>query len=316
MSIIYEALKKAERERAPLPRAMPIRRGVRPTQQRRTGIAAASLLIGVTLASGMSAWIWLLPGAMLPSPMEPLSTASPLSQERSARQDGEPISFTAPPAQLVRTWLPSRVDTVVSESTAVVTTRPANMPAARPDQPTPAPHPAPQPVAQASAEAAFEKALKAESGGRWDEAVQYYQEAIALKATLPEAHNNLGHLYARQHQLAAAIEEFRAALAAKPDYAIARNNLGSMYLMTGQEPLAVQEFLAALRLDRGYATPYYNLASVSARRGDVSQAVAFLRKAMALDPAVLSWVREDPDFDNLRATPEFQQLRLRSHAKR
>jgi Tfp pilus assembly protein PilF len=171
-------------------------------------------------------------------------------------------------------------------------------------------------VAQASAEAAFDNAVKAESDGRWDEAVQYYQAAIALKPTLAEAHNNLGHLYARRQQFAAAIEEFRAALAAKPDYAMARNNLGSMYLMTGQEPMAAQEFLAAVRLDPGYATPYYNLASVSARRGDGGQALAFLRKARALDPAVLSWVWEDPDFDNLRATPEFQRLRLQSHAKR
>jgi TPR repeat len=316
MSIIYEALRKAEREREPWPRAMPIRRVVRRTHKRWTGIAVASLIIGVTLASGMSAWLWLMPGTTLPSPTEALSTASPLSEERAAGQEGGPVSLTIPPTQLVRTRFSSRVNTVASESTAVVTPPPANAPFVRSDQSTTATHSVPQPVAQASAEAAFDNAVKAESDGRWDEAVQYYQAAIALKPTLAEAHNNLGHLYARRQQFAAAIEEFRAALAAKPDYAMARNNLGSMYLMTGQEPMAAQEFLAAVRLDPGYATPYYNLASVSARRGDGGQALAFLRKARALDPAVLSWVWEDPDFDNLRATPEFQRLRLQSHAKR
>jgi hypothetical protein len=74
--------------------------------------------------------------------------------------------------------------------------------------------------------------------------------------------------------------------------------------------------LAALRSESGYVTPYYNLASVAARRGDVSQAMAFLSRAMAIEPAVLSWVREDPDFDSLRAAPEFQRLRVQSHAKR
>jgi tetratricopeptide (TPR) repeat protein len=316
MSIIYEALKKAERERELLPRGRPLRHVVRLTRQRWTGIALVSLLIGVTLAGGMSAWVWLTPRTVPLSSMGLLSTASPPSQDHRAHQDGEPVSFTTPPAQLVRTRLPSRVEGVVSESAAVVTPPPGNAPAARQDRPAIATRPVPQSVAQASAAAAYEKAVKAESDGRWDEAMRYYQQAIALQPTLPEAHNNLGHLYARQHQLAAAIEEFHAAVAAKPDYAIARNNLGSTYLMTGQEPLAVQEFLAALRLDRDYATPYYNLASVYARRGDVSQAMAFLRKAMALEPAVLSWVRKDPDFDSLRATPEFQRLRLQRHAER
>jgi tetratricopeptide (TPR) repeat protein len=316
MSIIYDALKKAEREREPLPRGMAVRRVVRLTHQRWARIAVASLLIGVTLAGAISAWVWLMPETALPSSMASWSRVSLGPQERLASQNGEPVSLTTPPAQVVRASLPSRVDTVVSASAAVVTPGPANTPSAELDRPTTATRPVPEPVAPTTAEAAFEKAVKAASDGRWDEAVQDYQQAIALKPTMSEAHNNLGHLYTRQHQLGAAIEEFRAALAVKPDYAIARNNLGSAYLMTGQEPLAVQEFLAAVRLDHGYATPYYNLASVSARRGDVSQAMAFLRRAMTLEPAVLSWAWGDPDFDSLRATPEFQRLRLQSHAKR
>jgi tetratricopeptide (TPR) repeat protein len=316
MSIIYEALKKAEREREPLPRGLAVRRVVRLTHQRWAGIAVASLLIGVTLAGGISAWVWLWPKAALPGSMELRSTASVASQERLASQDGEPVSFTTAPTQVARASLPSRVDTVVSASAAAVTPGPANAPTAEPDRPTTAARPASQRAAPTTAEAAFEKAVQAESDGRGGEAVQYYQQAIALKPSMSEAHNNLGRLYTRQHQLGAAIEEFRAALAVKPDYAIARNNLGSAYLMTGQEPLAVQEFLAAVRLDHGYATPYYNLASVSARRGDVSQAMAFLRRAMTLEPAVLSWAWEDPDFASIRAMPEFQRLRLQSHAKR
>src|SRR5919108_1748343 len=310
MSIIYEALKKAEREREPLPRGLAVRPVVRLTHRRWAGIAVASLLIGVTLAGAISAWVWLMPKTAPPSSMESRSTASLVSQKRLASQDGEPVSFTTHPAQVVRAPLPSRVDAVVSASAAVTTPGPANAPTAEADRPTTATRPAPRAVAPTTAAATFEKAVKAESDGRWDEAVQYYQQVIALKPTMSEAHNNLGHLYTRQHQLGAAIDEFRAALAVKPDYAIARNNLGSAYLMTGQEPLAVQEFLAAVRLDHGYATPYYNLASVSARRGDVSQAMAFLRRAMTLEPAVLSWAGEDPDFDSLRATPEFQRLRL------
>ena len=55
-------------------------------------------------------------------------------------------------------------------------------------------------------------------------------------------------------------------------------------------------------------TPYYNLGSLYARRGDVDQAISFLTKAIAMEPAVLTWIRQDPDFDRIRRSPEFQRL--------
>jgi tetratricopeptide (TPR) repeat protein len=170
--------------------------------------------------------------------------------------------------------------------------------------------------AQAAAQAAFEKARDAESKGQWEQAIQYYRQAIALNPTLVEARNNLGNLYVRQRQMTAAISAFQAALTLDPNYAMAHNNLGSAYLLVGEEVLAIQEFLAALRVDGAYVSPYYNLASLYAQRGDTGQSVAFLTKALAIEPAVLSWLAEDPDFDRVRAAPEFRQLRTQSHARR
>jgi tetratricopeptide (TPR) repeat protein len=160
-----------------------------------------------------------------------------------------------------------------------------------------------------TAETAFVEARQAVDDGRWEAAVQRYQQAITLNPTLLEARNNLGHLYVRLNRVVEAIAEFRAALALAPGYAIARNNLGSAYLMAGQEHLAIQEFLEAVRLDGTYVTPYYNLASVYARRGDTEPAMIFLTKALAMDPAVLSWVDEDVDFAGVRDSPQFQRLR-------
>ncbi|HSF29227.1 MAG TPA: tetratricopeptide repeat protein, partial [Candidatus Tectomicrobia bacterium] len=65
-----------------------------------------------------------------------------------------------------------------------------------------------------------------------------------------------------------------------------------------------------------YVSPYYNLASLYARRGDVEQSVAFLTKALAIEPTALSWLREDPDFDRIRTAPELQRLRMHGHARR
>src|SRR5919109_725813 len=59
MSIIHEALKKAERERESHPRGLPPYGG-RATARRswRRG-AAAGVLIGLTIVGGMSTWLWL-----------------------------------------------------------------------------------------------------------------------------------------------------------------------------------------------------------------------------------------------------------------
>jgi tetratricopeptide (TPR) repeat protein len=95
-----------------------------------------------------------------------------------------------------------------------------------------------------------------------------------------------------------------------------RNNLGSAYFLSGQETLAIQEFLAALHIDGAYVSPLYNLASLYARRGDVGQAVAFLTRALVIEPAVLSWLQEDPDFNGIKAAPDVQRLYTQGHAKR
>jgi tetratricopeptide (TPR) repeat protein len=147
-------------------------------------------------------------------------------------------------------------------------------------------------------------------------AKHYYRRALALNPSLVEARNNLGTLYVRQQRFTAAIAEFHAAIRLDPHYAIARNNLGSVYVLIGEEGLAVQEFLAALESDGAYVSPLYNLASIHARRGEVGQTVAFLTRALAIEPEVWSWVQEDPDFDGIKAAPEVQSLRTPRHAKR
>jgi tetratricopeptide (TPR) repeat protein len=169
---------------------------------------------------------------------------------------------------------------------------------------------------KATGQTAFERAREAESRGQWEEAERLYRRALALNPTLVEARNNLGTLYVRQQQLTAAIDEFQSAIRLDPDYAIARNNLGSAYFLSGQEAQAVQEFLMALHIDGGYVSPLYNLASLYARKGDVGQAVAFLTRALALEPAVLSWLQKDPDFDGIKAAPELERLFTQGHAER
>lgn len=47
---------------------------------------------------------------------------------------------------------------------------------------------------------------------------------------LPEPHNNLAVLYARQGRLQDALTSLHKAIAARPDYTVAQENLGDLYL--------------------------------------------------------------------------------------
>lgn len=50
---------------------------------------------------------------------------------------------------------------------------------------------------------------------------------------LPEPHNNLAALYARQNRFAEALVALQAAVRARPDYATALENMGDVYIMLG-----------------------------------------------------------------------------------
>jgi tetratricopeptide (TPR) repeat protein len=299
MSIIHEALKKAEREREPRRTGLPFYgRGRAPRRVLRWPAVVAGLLTGLTTIWAVSTWLRLY---SLEVDRQGGTATPPTQGVRAAEQGGgdqlalqthivhppstqEPLA-AAPPAHPVDTpWLPAALP-LTSE-------------------------------AQVAAQATFERAQAAESRGQWEEAKGHYRQALTLNPTLVEARNNLGTLYVRQHQLTAAIDEFLAAVRLDPRYAKVRNNLGSAYLLSGREALAVQEFLAALHIDGAYVSPLYNLASLYARRGDVGQAVAFLTRALAIEPAVLSWMQEDPDFDSIKTAPAVQRLYTQSHAKR
>lgn len=284
MSILYDALKKAEWERESAPRGVPLRRLTPHSGRNRPWTRLVVLTVGIAVTSAIGAWVWLGSG-------------------------GQATKVLTPEPSVVATAQHMGIATTHGEPRPVQEFPPASpLPQAEP-APTPEVNLSPPSGLQIPAEALFMKARQAADDGRWEEAVPLYQQAISLNPALLEARNNLGHVYVRLNRMTAAIAEFRAVLALAPNYAIARNNLGSAFLLDGQEDLAIQEFLEAVRLDGTYVTPYYNLASVYARRGKTDQAMTFLTKALAMEPAVLSWVQEDAAFAGLRDSAEFQRLR-------
>jgi tetratricopeptide (TPR) repeat protein len=57
-----------------------------------------------------------------------------------------------------------------------------------------------------------------------------------------------------------------------------------------------------------YSYMVYKLGGMYARYGRPEQAIGAIREALAANPSLVEWIRQDPDLDLLRALPEFQAI--------
>lgn len=93
-----------------------------------------------------------------------------------------------------------------------------------------------------SSDAAYFRGFAYTDGGRFDEAVKEFQEAIRLEPNHAGAHDNLGFVYQKQGKLDQAISGHKEALRIAPDFAMAYHNLGVAYKAQGRFKEAVECF--------------------------------------------------------------------------
>jgi tetratricopeptide (TPR) repeat protein len=93
------------------------------------------------------------------------------------------------------------------------------------------------------------------------------QKSIALDQTLPEAHVQLGNLYADQHEYAKSIPEYVRALELNPNLPDAHYRLGQDYIHAGQKDRAQAEFEIYQRQRAAH------MAEIDKERAEVQQFV-------------------------------------------
>ncbi len=93
------------------------------------------------------------------------------------------------------------------------------------------------------------------------------QKSIALDGNIPEAHMQLGDLYAGQHLYGKSIPEYLRALELNPDLSDAHYRLGTDYVHVGQKDEAQKEFAVYQKLRAAH------LAEVDRERAEVQQFV-------------------------------------------
>jgi tetratricopeptide (TPR) repeat protein len=67
-----------------------------------------------------------------------------------------------------------------------------------------------------------------------DDAANAYTEALRLKPDYPEAHNNIGNIYAMQGRRDLAVEHYREALRLNPKHEGARRALNALGAAPGE----------------------------------------------------------------------------------
>jgi tetratricopeptide (TPR) repeat protein len=112
------------------------------------------------------------------------------------------------------------------------------------------------------------KGKRAEDPGfNLEEIESLLQKSIALDQTLPEAHVQLGNLYADQHEYAKSIPEYVRALELNPDLPDAHYRLGQDYIHAGQKDRAQAEFEIYQRQRAAH------MAEIDKERAEVQQFV-------------------------------------------
>jgi len=112
--------------------------------------------------------------------------------------------------------------------------------------------------------------------GWFNEAIESYRRAIALKPDFSVAHSGLGMTLRRLGQLDAALESYRHAITYDPRNVEAYNNMGRAYQDCSRYDLASVYFNHALEIKPDYAEIYNNMLMAQLYLPDVTQKDLFV----------------------------------------
>ena len=120
--------------------------------------------------------------------------------------------------------------------------------------------------------------------GRFNQAIQAYQESIELDPANPEAHNNIGIVYRREGNFPAAVGALEQARKIAPDRADIWYNLANVYKQMDDPEEAEVYYRKSLELNPGLTRAYNNLGNLYETRGMHDKAHEFYSSGLKKDP--------------------------------
>ena len=145
------------------------------------------------------------------------------------------------------------------------------------------------------------------TAGRYEEAIQAFNQAISIAPSEVSYYHNLGLVYAAQGNNKDAFNTFQKVLELNPNHSLTHASLGGYYKKMGLEELAQRHIGKAMK--HIYESENeYNRACLDAICGNNDQAIELLRIALENKQTFVEWVLNDPDLDSLHKDERFQNL--------
>jgi serine/threonine-protein kinase len=119
-----------------------------------------------------------------------------------------------------------------------------------------------------------------------EEAVRYYQAALAARPSAAGVYNNFGQVLGRIGRLEEAVEQLRRAVRFAPTSSAFRLNLALALNATGQCDEALEQGRRALGIDPKSATIHCALGDIQEAKGQHGEALAEYSQAIALEPTL------------------------------
>ncbi|MBF0552159.1 MAG: tetratricopeptide repeat protein [Deltaproteobacteria bacterium] len=120
--------------------------------------------------------------------------------------------------------------------------------------------------------------------GRLDEARGQYQEAIRLRPDYTQAYYNLGVILKKLGHDGEAVERYRQAIDSDSDFVEARYNLSSLLFEHGDYGGAIEQYLALVRIKPNDFMTHFNLGVAYKNISEFDLAVAHYQEAIRIKP--------------------------------
>lgn len=121
----------------------------------------------------------------------------------------------------------------------------------------------------------------------WSTPSRFWRQELKVSSGSASVHNKMGDIYRQEGRFKEAIEELNKALAIKPKDANAYNNLGVTYSEMGDKNAAVIYYCKAIDSNLKFAEAYFNLGNAYAALGRKEEAASSYRKAIELNQSFL-----------------------------
>ena len=118
--------------------------------------------------------------------------------------------------------------------------------------------------------------------GKYQEAIDYYTEAIKINPDFAEAYFNRGFAKAALKQYTEAIDDYTRAISINPDYGEAYNNRGAAKYDLGEYTQGVKDFTQAIRINPDNASAHANCGLVHKKSGNFPEARRDFETALRL----------------------------------